>query len=88
MQLHEAHWILLKIISELNKSISSRATKRKDRDEKDNDDAQFQILQSFARSSAPYDCQCGPMNTKDYHRKCCIFLNNFNYTMMVLNEDS
>ena len=62
MQLHEAHWILLKIISELNQSISSRATKRKDRDEKDNDDAQFQILQSFARPSAPYDCRCGPMN--------------------------
>ena len=64
MQLHEAHWILLKIISELNQSISSRATKRKDRDEKDNDDVQFQMLQSFARPSAPYDCQCGPMNTQ------------------------
>jgi len=34
MQLHEAHWILLKIIAELNQSISSGATKRKDRDEK------------------------------------------------------
>ena len=46
--MHEAHWILLKIIAELHQSISSGATKRKDRDEKDNDDAQFQILQSFA----------------------------------------
>ena len=64
MQLHEAYWILLKIISELNQSISSRATKRKDRDEKDNDYAQFQILQSFARPSSSYDCQCGPMNTQ------------------------
>jgi len=34
MQLHEAHWILLKIIAELNQSISSGATKRQDRDEK------------------------------------------------------
>ena len=40
MQLHEAHWILLKIIAELNQSISSRATKRQDRDEKVNDDVQ------------------------------------------------
>ena len=73
MQLHEAHWILLKIISELNQSISSRATKRKDRDEKDNDDAQFQILQSFARPSAPYDCQCGPikMQAKQCERNIC-----------------
>jgi len=38
--MHEAHWILLKIIAELNQSISSRATKRQDRDEKDNDNAQ------------------------------------------------
>ena len=58
------HWILLKIITELNQSISSGATKRKDRDEKDNDDVRFQILQSFARPSAPYDCQCEPMNTQ------------------------
>ena len=40
MQLHEAHWILLKIIVELNQSISSGATKRQDRDKKNNDDAQ------------------------------------------------
>ena len=40
MQLHEAHWILLKIIAELNQSISSGATKRQDRDEKVNNDAQ------------------------------------------------
>ena len=38
MQLHEAHWILLKIIAELNQSISSGATKCQDRDEKNNDD--------------------------------------------------
>ena len=34
MQLHEAHWILLEIIAQLNQSISSRATKGQDRDEK------------------------------------------------------
>ena len=39
MQLHEAHWILLKIIAELNQSISFGATKRQDR-EKNNDDVQ------------------------------------------------
>ena len=39
MQLHEAHWILLKTIAKLNQSISSGATKRQDRDEKDSDDA-------------------------------------------------
>jgi len=32
--MHEAHWILLKIIAKLNHSISSRATKHQDRDEK------------------------------------------------------
>jgi hypothetical protein len=37
--MHEAHWILLKIIAELNQSISSRATKHQDRDEKNNDNA-------------------------------------------------
>ena len=40
MQLHEAHWILLKTIAKLNQSISSGATKRQDRDEKDSDDTQ------------------------------------------------
>ena len=40
IQMHEAHCILLKIIAELNQSISSRATKHQDRDEKNNDDAQ------------------------------------------------
>jgi len=40
MQLHEAHWIILKIIVELNQSISSGATKRQDKDENNNDDAQ------------------------------------------------
>ena len=34
MQLHKAHWILLKIIAELNQSISSGATKHQGRDEK------------------------------------------------------
>ena len=34
MQLHEANWILLKTIDKLNQSISSRATKGQDRDEK------------------------------------------------------
>jgi hypothetical protein len=34
MQLHEAHWILLKIIAELNQSIFSRTAKRQDRDGK------------------------------------------------------
>ena len=33
-------------------------------DEKDSDDAHILDMQCIARPSAPYDCQCGPINTQ------------------------
>ena len=80
MQLHEAHWILLKIIAELNQSISSGATKRQDRDEKNNDNAHnFRYCNLLQDHRHLYDCQCEPMNThanqceRNIHRRINAF---------------